>query len=489
MVQLTPAPPKAELIAQRLGGAKKSGKQWLARCPCHDDHSPSLSISDTADGNVLWYCFTGCDAREVGRELHRRGLLPDRNIDRRGIAGRPRRAAAAPNRGKLAFLMSKLRDIEGTPVETYLRSRDLELPPDGHHLRYLPAYPPKHPWPVMVGIVTDLNDADRIMSLHMTRLLPNGYGKAPLPKHEQRSFLGGYPIKGGVIRLCGDADIERRIGFAEGVETSLAVSTAFRRDEGRFEPVWAALSAGNMADLPVLAGIETSVIYADRGPAGEKAADRLGQRWLAADRELFIAIAPVDDWNPAVASSVLATKSSSPLAGRTYRLRCRISCSGSDTYRRTSEPRPRFPMWNMMETRYLERMAEAGIKPEQIDMVMCTHLHVDHIGWNTRLDNGRWVPTFPNALRLQPGRLRPFPSGRPRPGKRPGDLVPRQRAASGRGRAGADCERRPCHRRAPVDRPGTRPYARFDRHQPRLARSARGVLWRRPAPRGADLSP
>ena len=37
------------------------------------------------------------------------------------------------------------------------------------------------------------------------------------------------------------------------------------------------------------------------------------------------------------------------------------------------------------------------MKPEEIDMVMCTHLHVDHVGWNTKLDNGRWVPTFPNA--------------------------------------------------------------------------------------------
>jgi glyoxylase-like metal-dependent hydrolase (beta-lactamase superfamily II) len=59
--------------------------------------------------------------------------------------------------------------------------------------------------------------------------------------------------------------------------------------------------------------------------------------------------------------------------------------------------RPTLPMWHLMETRYLERMAEAGIRPEQIDMVMCTHLHVDHVGWNTRLDNGRWVPTFRNA--------------------------------------------------------------------------------------------
>jgi len=61
------------------------------------------------------------------------------------------------------------------------------------------------------------------------------------------------------------------------------------------------------------------------------------------------------------------------------------------------KPRPARPKWHLMQTRYLERMAEAGVQPEQIDIVMCTHLHMDHVGWNTRLDNGRWVPTFPNA--------------------------------------------------------------------------------------------
>src|SRR6185312_3605205 len=41
-----------------------------------------------------------------------------------------------------------------------------------------------------------------------------------------------------------------------------------------------------------------------------------------------------------------------------------------------------------------------GLRPEDIHLVMCTHLHFDHVGWNTRLQNGRWVPTFPNARYL-----------------------------------------------------------------------------------------
>jgi glyoxylase-like metal-dependent hydrolase (beta-lactamase superfamily II) len=68
-----------------------------------------------------------------------------------------------------------------------------------------------------------------------------------------------------------------------------------------------------------------------------------------------------------------------------------------DTCVGNHKPRAHRPMWNMMETKYLERLAAAGVKPEQVDLVMCTHLHVDHIGWNTKLENGRWVPTFPNA--------------------------------------------------------------------------------------------
>lgn len=46
---------------------------------------------------------------------------------------------------------------------------------------------------------------------------------------------------------------------------------------------------------------------------------------------------------------------------------------------------------------WLKRLSEAGVRPEEIDYVLCTHLHADHVGWNTQLINGRWVPTFPNA--------------------------------------------------------------------------------------------
>ena len=56
-----------------------------------------------------------------------------------------------------------------------------------------------------------------------------------------------------------------------------------------------------------------------------------------------------------------------------------------------------WPRFHQLDTPFLQRLADAGVRPEDIDIVMCTHLHADHIGWNTRLQDGRWVPTFPNA--------------------------------------------------------------------------------------------
>ncbi len=63
--------------------------------------------------------------------------------------------------------------------------------------------------------------------------------------------------------------------------------------------------------------------------------------------------------------------------------------------------RPTRPFFNKREgTDYIGQLAKLGLRPEDIDVVFCTHLHVDHVGWNTKLENGKWVPTFPKARYL-----------------------------------------------------------------------------------------
>jgi glyoxylase-like metal-dependent hydrolase (beta-lactamase superfamily II) len=67
------------------------------------------------------------------------------------------------------------------------------------------------------------------------------------------------------------------------------------------------------------------------------------------------------------------------------------TCNGNHKKRTSAD-------FNMLASdTYLKNLAAIGLKPEDIDVVLCTHLHADHVGWNTQLIDGRWVPTFPNA--------------------------------------------------------------------------------------------
>jgi glyoxylase-like metal-dependent hydrolase (beta-lactamase superfamily II) len=67
------------------------------------------------------------------------------------------------------------------------------------------------------------------------------------------------------------------------------------------------------------------------------------------------------------------------------------ACSGNH------KDRPLSPRFHRLDTPFLSRLHAAGADPAEIDYVMCTHFHVDHVGWNTHLRDGRWVPTFPKA--------------------------------------------------------------------------------------------
>jgi len=69
------------------------------------------------------------------------------------------------------------------------------------------------------------------------------------------------------------------------------------------------------------------------------------------------------------------------------------TCVGNDKERGN-------PAWNQLQTEFLGDMEKAGYVLDVIDTVLCTHLHIDHVGWNTMLVDGKWVPTFPKARYL-----------------------------------------------------------------------------------------
>lgn len=85
------------------------------------------------------------------------------------------------------------------------------------------------------------------------------------------------------------------------------------------------------------------------------------------------------------------------LTFQTYVVRTSRHVALVDTCIGNDKDRGGHPAFHMLRTRWLGNLAAAGLRPEDVDFVMCTHMHADHVGWNTRLQDGRWVPTFPRA--------------------------------------------------------------------------------------------
>ncbi len=103
-----------------------------------------------------------------------------------------------------------------------------------------------------------------------------------------------------------------------------------------------------------------------------------------------------DFWDPATDQCISAIQ--------TWVLRSAGRTILVDTGVGNHKERPHVPVWNHLDTAFLHNLAVAGVTPEDVDLVINTHLHIDHVGWNTRLDDSTWVPTFPNATYLMPQR-------------------------------------------------------------------------------------
>src|SRR5260221_13053682 len=159
-------------VAAALDGHKSGKKQWLCCCPAHPDKTPSLSLADGRDGTLLVYCFAGCAAPDILRELRSQGLLDDREDQ---PESRPTRRVTPPAKdpGKIDWLLSKCLPIRGTLAESYLRARGLDLPVSGDALKYLPPSRPPYIWPCLLAVISDFVTAATI-NLQLTRLALDG---------------------------------------------------------------------------------------------------------------------------------------------------------------------------------------------------------------------------------------------------------------------------------------------------------------------------
>jgi putative DNA primase/helicase len=260
----------AEILTSRLPEGRWHGSYGTARCPVHDDKTPSLTIRD-GDAAPLVKCHTGCSSREVVDELRRAGSWLEQpseyRSDRDHRVGQDKGAAALK-------IWREARPINDTPAEIYLRTRGISgpLPPS---LRYAHL---KHVetglfLPVLVAAV---QGPDRqIVAIHRTFLRGDGATKAPVSN--PRKMLG--KVRGGAVRLAA-AEVEMAIG--EGIETCLS----YHRATGI--PTWAALSAEGIkaVGLPALPLAAVVHLLVDRDPAGEGACRIAAERLTREGRRI-----------------------------------------------------------------------------------------------------------------------------------------------------------------------------------------------------------
>jgi hypothetical protein len=278
---------RAEPYGLRPAGAGK----WRARGFCHGGNDPtSLSIGVGDDGRVLLHCHAGCAPADIAgavgltmADLFASSTMPCTT------APMPAQYVASVVQHQHATLSNEWRVIwdaaclitEAGAGPDYLTARGCVLPPADGDLRWHRAlrHPTGHTGPALLALITDI--ATRVpISLHFTWVNADGTKADCKPP---RRLLAGHRKAGGVVRLWPDESVTLGLGVAEGIETALSLAHAFA-------PVWALIDAGNLSAMPVLEGIESLTIAADHDAAGIAAAEKCGQRWADAGREVYVAM-------------------------------------------------------------------------------------------------------------------------------------------------------------------------------------------------------
>jgi putative DNA primase/helicase len=275
-----------EITIALRGRWNAAANRGSARCPCHDDHSPSLLLSDgDKPGCVLVHCFAGCDRRDILAALRDRGLLEECAHQQERAQRGSRRIeppTIIPNPQALA-IWGMASPAEHTIVQLYLGARGITIAPPpslrcaggGYHLT--------DPATAMVAAVQAPDR--RTIAVQVTRLDPSGERKAqaPIPR---RTFGA---LGNGAVRLAAAGDV---LGLAEGVESALSAMQLSG------VPTWACLGAGRMHRVAVPEDVRELHLFLDNDGPGRDAGERTAHAHLH-HRRVVLRRPPdhLNDWN------------------------------------------------------------------------------------------------------------------------------------------------------------------------------------------------
>jgi putative DNA primase/helicase len=264
-------PGEAKRVAHALKG-HPSGKGWVAKCPCHDDRTASLSITEGEDGRLLMNCFAGsrCEFTDIIDALRDRGIIGADKLER----GRRALAYVAPEPAehkpdaRAAWLWNNSVPLAGTPAQNYLERRGiLILPPS---LRYHAS---------SSAMLAGIQRPDgKLVSVQSTFITARGE-KAPV---ETPRMTRG-ELRDGAVRLAAAAEV---MGLAEGTETGLSAMVMSA------VPVWVSLGSKRMDNVVLPELVREVHIFGDNDQPGRDAADRAADAHQRVGRRVAMRFPP-----------------------------------------------------------------------------------------------------------------------------------------------------------------------------------------------------
>jgi len=270
----------AEQIARALGG-KRSGRQYVCKCPAHWDTNPSMLVFD-GRSQVQFRCMSGCTPIEIMAALRQRGILgheipPNVSCETSRAPAAKSVSPTLPDQHIRAMrIWREARDPRHSPVERYLAQRNIELPAAlcGSLIRFHPSCPRGDEFQfALVALMRDIETDE-------PRAIQRIYLDRNAAKDGKPMMLG--PAGGAAMKLTSHAQTFvdelsycMRLHIGEGLETCLALL------QRGYAPIWALGSAGAIRSLPVLFSVGSVCIWADHDPAGISAAEACAERWNA----------------------------------------------------------------------------------------------------------------------------------------------------------------------------------------------------------------
>ena len=275
----------AQEIVKALDG-RWHGSYGMACCPGHDDHDPSLSVSEAQDGTLLVKCHAGCDQGTVWAALQDRGLVQraeDRPAPRRRRAAPQRAPQPASNQDYALEIWRAAQPATGTPAEDYLRGRGITIPVPPT-IRYHAAV--KHAdtglhLPCLIAAACNVDR--RVTGVQRIFLTHDGH-KAPV--NRPKMALGA--LRGSAVRL---APVTDRVWLTEGVEDALALVQMMG------QPAWAVLGTSGYKTVELPENIRTVILAPDGDDAGQAVIQEAAIRLAGQGREVRAAkLPPGRDW-------------------------------------------------------------------------------------------------------------------------------------------------------------------------------------------------